>query len=80
MKLNGTKELYELLGLSITEIIPQMETYIEALGLSQQMKPSIDIKSTLREVNLQRLGNNPIDVTTEKIRELEEYLRTKIMV
>lgn len=80
MKLNGTKELYELLGLSITEIIPQMETYIETLGLLLQIKTSIDINGVLREVNLQRLVNNPVDMTSEKIHELEEYLRTKILI
>lgn len=76
VKLNGTKELYELLGISAAEITPRMEAYIEALGLSLQIKSAVDIAGALREVNLQRLGNNPIEVTTEIMSELEKYLST----
>jgi len=77
LKLNGTKELYELLGFSSIGIISQMQAYIDSLGLSLALDDSVDIHSTLQEVNLQRLSNNPVDVTSEIIKELESYLIRK---
>ncbi len=74
MKLNGTKELYELLAFSTIEIISQMEAYISSLGISLALDASVDVHSTLQEVNLQRLSNNPIEVTQEIMGELESYL------
>jgi alcohol dehydrogenase class IV len=74
MKLNGTKELYEMLGFSSIGIIPQMETYIETLGLSLALDSSVDVHGALQEVNLQRLSNNPVEVTKEIMGELERYL------
>lgn len=75
MKLNGTKELYELLGVSTDDAMQKMEEYISELGLSMQLAPEVDIKGMLQEVNIQRLSNNPIKVTSEIIEELESYLR-----
>lgn len=75
VKLNGTKELYELLGLSSSDIVRQMEDYILSLGLSLALDSSVDVERTLQEVNLQRLSNNPVSVTNEIIVELEMYLK-----
>lgn len=75
MKLNGTRELYELLGVSADDAMQKMEEYISELGLSMQLAPEVDIKGMLQEVNIQRLSNNPIKVTSEIIEELESYLR-----
>ena len=74
MRLNGTKELYELLGFSSIGIILQMEEYISSLGISLALDASVDVQSTLQEVNLQRLSNNPVEVTQEIMGELERYL------
>ena len=74
MRLNGTKELYELLGFSSIGIILQMEAYISSLGISLALDASVDVQSTLQEVNLQRLSNNPVEVTQEIMGELERYL------
>ena len=77
VKLNGTKDLYELLELSSIEIIPQMEAYIEALGLSLALDSLVDVHGVLQEVNLQRLSNNPVDVKENVVLELEKYLHQK---
>ena len=77
VKLNGTKDLYELLELSSIEIIPQMEAYIEALGLSLALDSLVDVHGALQEVNLQRLSNNPVDVKENVVLELEKYLHQK---
>lgn len=76
VKLNGTKELYEVLGVNRNDALQKMEEYISSLGLSLQLEPIIDIKSTLQEVNLQRLSNNPVEVTPAIIVELESYLKS----
>lgn len=78
MKLNGTKELYDLLGLSSSDIVRQMEDYILSLGLSLSLDSSVDVQGALQEVNLQRLANNPIEVTLGIMREIENYLKNKI--
>lgn len=76
MKLNGTEELFEILGLSAERAIQQMEDYISSLGLSLKLHSTVDIAGALKEVNQQRLANNPIEMTKEKIAELEAYLNT----
>lgn len=77
MQLNGTKDLFELLGFSPIGIIPQMEAYIESLGLNLSLNSSVDVLSTLQQVNLQRLSNNPIEVTKEIMKELKNYLKNE---
>lgn len=78
VKLNGTKDLYELLGLSSAGIIPQIEDYIASLGLSLSLSPAVDVHRTLQEVNSQRLSNNPVEVTPAIMQELEAYLCKKV--
>ncbi len=77
MKLNGTQDLFELLGMSADNVAQQMEDYISSLGLSLCLSPSVDIKGALQAVNLQRLANNPIVVTQEIISDLSVYLYKK---
>lgn len=74
IKLNGSKELYELLGLSSMNVTDEMGKYITQLGLSLKLDSSVDIMDTLQEVNLQRLSNNPVEVTPEIIKRIETYL------
>ena len=76
MKLNGTTELYEMLGLPFMNVIEVMEEYIYKLGLSLKIASSVDIGSALQEVNLQRLSNNPIIVTPAIMADLSSYLNT----
>lgn len=75
MKLNGTKELYELLGLSSSNIVRQMEDYILSLGLSLALDSSVNVQGALQEVYLQRLANNPVKMSSEILSELENYLK-----
>lgn len=74
MKLNGTQELFELLGMSAEHVIQQTEAYISALGLSIKLPVTVDVASALQSVNLQRLANNPVVVTQEITYDLERYL------
>lgn len=76
MKLNGTQNLFELLGMSAVDAMQQMESYIASLGLSLHLQGSIEVDSALQEVNLQRLSNNPVKVTPEITTELAEYLKS----
>lgn len=75
MKLNGSQELFELLGMSADKSIEQMEKYISSLGLSLKLLTSIDVRSALQAVNLQRLANNPVELNEEITAELAEYLK-----
>lgn len=74
MKLNGTQELFELLGMSAEHVMQQTEAYISSLGLSIQLPGTVDVASVLQSVNLQRLANNPVVVTQEITSDLERYL------
>ena len=75
MQLNGTKELYDLLGFPSSAVVRQMEDYILSLGLPLGLDSLVDVQSTLQEVNLQRLSNNPVMVNAKIISDLESYLR-----
>lgn len=77
VKLNGTQDLFELLELSSMDVIEEMEKYIAGLGLSLKIASSVDIRSALQEVNLQRLSNNPIEVTQDIMTDLNSYLNTR---
>ena len=77
LRLNGIKVLLDLLGFTKDAVVRQMERYISSLGLELDLTSVVDIPATLREVNLQRLSNNPIVVTQRTIKELESYLETK---
>lgn len=75
LRINGTEELYRVLGVAPNDAIQKMEEYIVSLGLSLHLSPEIDIPATLQQVNMQRLGNNPIDVTSDIVKDLELYLQ-----
>ena len=76
MKLNGSKELFAILGLSAKNVIEETETYITRLDLSLELSPMVDIEGALREVNLQRMSNNPVVVTPDIMADLNSYLHT----
>ena len=75
MRLNGTEELYRVVGVAPNDAMRKMEEYIVSLGLSLHLSPEVDIPTTLQQVNMQRLGNNPINVTSDLVKELETYLK-----
>lgn len=77
MRLNGTEELYRVVGVAPNDAMRKMEEYIVSLGLSLQLSPDIDIPATLQQVNMQRLGNNPVNVTSDIVKELELYLKER---
>ena len=77
MRLNGTEELYRILGVAPSDAIRKMEEYIMSLGLSLHLSSEVDIPTTLQQVNMQRLGNNPVNVTSDIVKELELYLKKR---
>ena len=77
MQLNGSKDLYELLGMSGDKVLRQMEDYISSLGLSLQLPGTLDVSGALQAVNVQRLANNPVMVTAEITAELDRYLKSR---
>lgn len=74
MRLNGRQDLFELLEISVDNVLQQTEAYISSLGLSIQLPISVDVANALRDVNLQRLSNNPINVTSRITSDLKDYL------
>jgi len=76
IKLNGNEELFEMLGFRSANAVQQMESYISSLGISLKLPASVDVKSALQAVNLQRLANNPVVVTEEITSALAEYLKS----
>ena len=77
MQLNGTQDLFELLGMYAENVIQQMESYICSLGLSLQLPEMVDVSSALQAVNMQRLSNNPVEVTPKITADLGKYLNSK---
>lgn len=77
LQLNGSEELYQTLGLTASNAMQKMEEYITSLGLSLHISPEIDIPATLLQVNMQRLGNNPISVNEDIIFELEKIIKSR---
>ncbi len=74
LHLNGTPDLYRELGFLPSDAIKNMKEYITSLGLSLILSPKIDVHATLQKVNMQRLSNNPINMTPELVKDLECYL------
>ena len=74
LQLNGSEELFSQLGFSSVNIVESMEHYISSLGLSLDIPSHVDISGSLRQVNTDRLSNNPIIVNREIVSELNKYL------
>ena len=52
----------------------QMKSFVEGLGLGNRGFKDADVDALLSKVNLQRLKNNPVEVSEENIRHLKEFL------
>lgn len=76
---NHTKndELRELLGISASVDLQSYFTgYVNSIGLNYQGTKGQDLRALLSQVNRERLQNNPVMVTSERISELENYIKS----
>ena len=73
--LNGNNELYALLQTSKDTCMGDMVAYLQKININCNLQ-NIDIDAVLSKVNIQRLANNPINITDEITHQLKEYLKT----
>ena len=73
--LNGNDELYALLQTSKDTCMSDMEAYLQKINIDCKLQ-NIDIDAVLSKVNIQRLTNNPINITNEINQQLKAYLST----
>lgn len=73
--LNGNDELYALLQTSKDTCMSDMEAYLQKINIDCKLQ-NIDIDAVLSKVNIQRLANNPINITNEINQQLKAYLST----
>ena len=71
--LNGNDELYALLQTNRDNCMSNMAAYLQEINIDCNLK-NIDIDAVLSKVNIQRLANNPINITNEIVQQLREYL------
>ena len=76
MKNNPKREdLCQLLGLDGDADLKQyFVEYVNRIGLPYQGTSGKDLRELVGQVNLERLRNNPVRITNERIIELENYL------
>ena len=71
------EELCWFLGLDKDANLQQyFLNYIAQIGLSYQGTRGEDLSVLLGQVNLERLKNNPVKVTSERISELENFINS----
>ena len=71
--LNGNDELYALLQTNRDNCMSDMVAYLQKIDIDCNLK-NIDIDAVLSKVNIQRLANNPINITNEIVQQLRDYL------
>ena len=49
--------------------------YINRIGLKYEGTKGRDLHELLSQVNLERLKNNPVQMTIERMNELENYIK-----
>lgn len=71
------EELRWWLGLSKeTDLQDYFLAYVKSIGLGYKGTNGKDLHSLLCQVNLERLKNNPVEMTNERINELENYIKS----
>lgn len=68
------EHLQSMLGLPAEGLKNQMYSFIESLGLNLNLPAHTDVQWLLSQVNLQRLGNNPVIVEEQEMKELFNFL------
>lgn len=68
------QKLRNLWGVSPTEALNKVQTFIECIGLENKGYRGQSVHDLLSMVNLQRLGNNPVKMDEEQMKELETYM------
>lgn len=69
-------KLLDVLGMDRDTCKNKMQTYIECIGLKYRGTKGLPLRELLDQVNLQRLGNNPVPVDQAVIDRLEIFLET----
>lgn len=81
-KLNMTnhpknEELRWVLGVSKeTDLQEYFLAYVKSIGLGYKGTKEKDLHTLLRQVNLERLKNNPVEMNNEKKNELENFIKS----
>ncbi len=71
------EELRKLLGISVdTDLQEYFMEYVNRIGLRYIGSGDIDLNTLLCQVNLDRLKNNPVQMTPERVAELENYIKS----
>lgn len=74
LSLNGNDKLYQLLQTSKETCMDDMIAYLKNIRLNCDLH-DIDIDAILSKVNLQRLANNPVEISPEILDQLKEFLK-----
>ena len=70
------EELRWILGIAKEADIQQyFLNYVKSIGLAYSGTKGQDLHSLLNQVNLERLKNNPVEMTSERMNELENYIK-----
>ena len=64
-------ELYDLTEIEPQTALDKMQKYTESIGLTNKGFGDNSLDNLLAKVNLQRLSNNPVEVTENEIGELK---------
>lgn len=71
------EELRKLLGISAeTDLQDYFVRYVNRIGLRYNGTGEKDLHDLLGQVNLDRLKNNPVEITSERISKLENFLKS----
>ena len=71
------EELRKLLGISAeTDLQEYFAEYVNRIGLRYNGTGEYDLRELLNQVNLERLRNNPVEITRERINELENFINS----
>lgn len=71
------EELRQLLGISDeTDLQEYFVEYVNRIELPYMATSENDLHELLNQVNLDRLKNNPVQMTEELMKELEEYIKS----
>lgn len=69
------ERLRNMLGLDFETVYNQVQSYLEYIGLGNILKNMTDVGKLLSMVNLQRLGNNPVKVSSVEVLSLRDLLQ-----
>ena len=70
-------ELCHALGLSdVNQVMQHFVDYLDQIGLRYEGTRGPNLHELLSQVNMERLKNNPVAITSERMNELENYINS----